>query len=457
MRIEKQKIHFIAIGGSVMHNLAITLHNQGHTVTGSDDKIYEPSRSKLAKHGLLPQQEGWHPDRIDNTLDAIVLGMHARQDNPELQQAQALGLPIYSFPEYIYQASKHKQRVVIAGSHGKTTITAIIIHVLQYWKKEFDFVVGADIEGFEQRVKLTDAPVIIVEGDEYLSSALDPTPKMLRYQHHVGLISGIAWDHINVFPTMDAYVQPFERFADATPKGGVLVFCEDDDMATVIGRKDRADVIPIEYVTHPHVVRDEKTYLTTDGGDVAVQLFGKHNMQNINGARLLMRRLGITDAMFYEAIPSFKGASSRLELVNNNQHTYVFKDYAHAPSKLKATTAALKEQFPGFALVACLELHTFSSLNKSFLEQYKGTFGTAENAIVYYNPEVIAAKKMEPIDPEFVKSAFGRNDLQVFTDTEALYEHLLQVSWKGKNLLMMSSGNFNGLDMTALSAAVINA
>ncbi|GJM30246.1 MAG: peptidoglycan synthetase [Cyclobacteriaceae bacterium] len=455
MLAKNSKVHFIAIGGSVMHSLALALHQAGIIVTGSDDMIFEPSKSRLAAHGLLPQTIGWKPERVHKDLDAVILGMHAKGDNPELARARELNLPVFSYPEFIYQQSKDKQRIVIAGSHGKTTITSMIIHVLNHWKRSFDFVVGAHLDGFENTVKLSDAPIIIIEGDEYLTSTLDKTPKFLKYHHHIGLVSGVAWDHINVFPTIDEYVKQFDLFADATPKAGGLVYCEEDDLATVICGKQRTDVASIPYQEHPSTISNGNTYLITDHGKVSVKVFGKHNMQNFSGAKMVLDKIGITEEQFYQAIPTFKGARNRLELVNKSNQTVIFKDYAHAPSKLAATTKALKEQFPDRKLVACIELHTYSSLNKKFLSQYSDSFESADLPIVYYNPEIIAHKNLEPISKKEVKAAFNRDDLMVFDDINELEHFLLKQDWKGKNLLMMSSGNYHNLSIKVLSDAIL--
>lgn len=456
MQEKTQKVHFIAIGGAVMHNLAIVLKEKGYQVTGSDDEIFEPSYTRLEKAGLLPEKFGWYPEKISTDLDAVVLGMHAKADNPELLKAQELNLKVYSYPEYIYEQSKDKQRVVVAGSHGKTTITSIILHVLNYHNREFDYLVGAQIEGFGNMVKLSDAPVIIIEGDEYLTSPLDRTPKFLKYHHHIGLVSGIEWDHINVFPTIEDYVKQFDYFADATPKAGTLIYCEEDSMATVVCNKEREDVQRIEYKEHPSKIENGTTYLVTQSGDIPVQIFGKHNMQNLSGAKEILKKIGITNKGFYKAITSFKGASNRLQLLGKAEDKAVFKDFAHAPSKLAATTRALKDQFKDRRLVACLELHTFSSLNKQFLSQYQGTFSKADIAIVYFNPKNLVLKNLENFSVADVKLAFNREDLMVFTDIIELKQYLLSLEWKSRNLLMMSSGKFDGLDLQALSDEVIN-
>ncbi|MBC7921432.1 MAG: peptidoglycan synthetase [Ferruginibacter sp.] len=451
------RVHFIAVGGSVMHNLAIALHHKGYHVTGSDDEIVEPSRGRLQQVGLLPAEIGWFPEKVHAGLTAVILGMHARLDNPELRRAQELSIRIYSYPEYIYEQCVDKQRVVIAGSHGKTTITSMILHVLRFHQRQFDYVVGARLEGFDTTVKLTgDAPVVVIEGDEYLSSPLDRRPKFLHYRHHVGLISGIAWDHINVYTTFEEYVRQFEEFADLSPKGGTLIYDETDDLVSVICRKEREDVTSLEYTVHPHVIRDGQTFLRPpDSEEVPVRVFGEHNMKNISGAKAVCGRVGIGEARFYEAIQSFKGAANRLELLGENGHATVFKDFAHAPSKLEATTQAVKAQFPRRQLVACLELHTFSSLNKNFLGQYRDTFNEADVSVVYYNPHTLAHKQLESLSEEDVRTAFNNPRLQIFTDSQLLRAYLLRQDWRDKNLLLMSSGNFNGTDTKALAGEVL--
>jgi UDP-N-acetylmuramate: L-alanyl-gamma-D-glutamyl-meso-diaminopimelate ligase len=452
---EKGKIHFIAIGGSAMHNLALALSQNGYQVSGSDDEIFEPSKTRLQNAGILPEAIGWFPEKINRDLDAIILGMHARKDNPELLKAQELGLKVYSYPEFIYEQSKDKQRIVICGSHGKTTITSMILHVLSYYKRQFDYLVGAQLEGFETMAKLSDdSPIIIIEGDEYLSSPIDLTPKFLHYKHHVALISGISWDHINVFPTFDEYVRQFENLADASPKGGALIFNEDDDLVTVVCRKEREDVQQIEYKTPKYEIKNGITYLTQEDPILPVQIFGKHNLNNLCGAKAVCLKIGITSSMFNEAIKSFKGASNRLETLVKNDKVTVFKDFAHAPSKLKATTAAVKEQFPKKELIAVLELHTFSSLNKKFLPQYKDCFEKADVPIVYYNPKTLEHKKLEPIKPEDITQAFNNKNLKVFTNSDELKKELLNKSWDNKVLLLMTSGNFDGISLIDLAKEV---
>ncbi|HLT75192.1 MAG TPA: Mur ligase family protein [Ohtaekwangia sp.] len=452
MQQTKRKVHFIAIGGSVMHNLAIALKKAGYEVTGSDDEIFEPSRSVLADQGLLPKESGWFPEKITADTDVVILGMHAKADNPELLKAQELGLTIQSFPDFIYNNSINKQRVVIAGSHGKTTITAVIVHVLNYFNRKFDYVIGARVKGLEQTVRLSDAPVIIIEGDEYLSSALDPTPKFLRYRHHIGLISGVAWDHANVFPSEEDYVKQFDLFADQTPKGGILVYCEADPMALMIGKKERADVQSISYKSFSHTSDTNGQFFLTHAKErVPVKVFGSHNFQNLSGAREVLKKIGITNDQFFEAISSFEGASGRLEKIRSSNSSDVYKDFAHAPSKVRATVKAVKEIFPGRDLVACLELHTYSSLNKKFISQYKDSLKAAQTPVVYFNPEKMKARNLEVFTESDIRAAFASPEIVVFQDKAKLEEFLIAQTWKNKNLLMMSSGNFGGIDLPALA------
>lgn len=455
MKTTQHRVHFIAIGGSVMHNLALALQKKGYQVTGSDDEILEPSKSRLQQAGLLPQSPGWYPEKITKDVDEVILGMHAKADNPELLKAKELGIKILSLPEYIYQQSIDKQRIVIAGSHGKTTITAMVLHVLNFFNRKFDYAIGAQLEGFDIMVKLSDdAPVVIVEGDEYITSAIDKTPKFIHYQHHIALISGVAWDHINVYPTFDEYVKQFELLADKSPKGGTLIYNENDDLAALICRKEREDVVRVEYAVHKHEIEKGKTFLIHGYTKVPVQVFGKHNMKNISGAKAVCIKLGISEDMFYEAIQSFKGASDRLEVLAQNASTTVFKDFAHTPAKLKATTNAVKKQFPSRELTGVLELYSFSSLNKDFLGQYKETFKAADEPIVYFDPKALLQKQLTDITPEDIKKAFDHPKLQVFTEMEKVKEHLLKKEWLNKNLLLMSSGNFGGMNVNELAKEI---
>ncbi len=450
------KIHFIAIGGTIMHNLAIDAHLKGNQVTGSDDEIFEPSLGRLQNLGIAPNEFGWFPNKITEDLDQVIVGMHARKDNTELLKAQSLGLKIYSFPEYIYEHSEDKQRIVIAGSHGKTTITAMVMHVLQHYKRKFDYLVGASPEGFDQNIRLSaDAPLIVLEGDEYPSAPFDLTPKFLHYRHHIGVISGIAWDHVNVFPTFDDYIEPFEQFADNTPKAGALILSQDDSLTSVIGAKDRDDVTQISYQAIPHKVIDGQTYLITKDQKLPLQVFGEHNMRNISAALQVCKRIGIKDGDFYQAIASFKGAARRLEKVTDYHDFVFFKDFAHAPSKLMATATAVKKQFIDRKLVACLELHSYSSLNKAFLAQYQGTFNAADRAFIYFNPENISRKRLESLDKEEISKAFDHDNLTVIDNIEELKEEFLKINWGNKNLLMMSSGNFDNLDFNELGKSIV--
>jgi UDP-N-acetylmuramate: L-alanyl-gamma-D-glutamyl-meso-diaminopimelate ligase len=451
---EPKRIHFIAVGGSVMHNLAIALKRAGNEVSGSDDEIFEPARSALKANGLLPAKEGWFPEKITPDIDEVILGMHAQIDNPELLKAQELGIPIRSFPEFIYGRSRDKQRIVIAGSHGKTTITAIIIHVLNHLKRKFDYVIGARVIGLDQTVRLSDAPIIIIEGDEYLSSRLDPVPKFIRYRHHIGLISGVAWDHANVFPTEEDYVRQFDIFSDQTPKGGVLLYCEQDPMAVMIGKKERTDVSAVGYKALPHGMEKGVVYLTYDKERYPIKIFGSHNYLNLGGARELLRRIGVTYEQFYEAITSFEGASGRLEIVTNKNSMCVIRDFAHAPSKVKASVKAVRDLHPERELVACLELHTYSSLSKSYLPQYKQALKNAQQKLVFFDPHTVATKRLEPLDESDIQRAFGSDAVQVFTKREDLERYLSQQSWQNKNLLLMSSGTFGGLSVDQLAATL---
>jgi UDP-N-acetylmuramate: L-alanyl-gamma-D-glutamyl-meso-diaminopimelate ligase len=447
------RVHFIAIGGSAMHNLAIALHKKGIEVTGSDDYFFEPSKGRLAKYGLLPKQEGWFDERITKDIDSIILGMAAQIDNPELVKAKALGLNIYSYPEYLYEQSKDKTRVVIGGSHGKTSITAMILHVLQKVNIEFDYMVGAQLEGFETMVQITNANIMILEGDEYLSSALDRRPKFHLYQPNIALLSGIAWDHINVFPTYENYVDQFSIFVDMISHS--IVYCAADSEVNRVVESSKNDIEKLPYKTPKHVIENGVTFLETEKGRIPLMVFGDHNLQNLTGARLVCNQLNVSDKQFYDAIQDFSGASKRLELVKKNDSTAIYKDFAHSPSKLKATTEAVKKQYTDRELIACMELHTYSSLNKEFLEQYNGSMNLADKAIVYYNPEIVENKRLEEISPDYIKQHFGREDLFVFTDSKKMVELLKNEDWERKNLLLMSSGNFHGVDFAALAEELI--
>lgn len=447
-------VHFIAIGGSAMHNLAIALHLKGYHVTGSDDEIFDPAKSRLQRYGLLPESYGWHPERITPDIDAIVLGMHARIDNPELLRAQELGIRIYSYPEYLYEQSKEKTRVVIGGSHGKTTTTAMILHVLQHCGIEADYMVGAQLEGFEVMVRLSEsAKVMVLEGDEYLTSPIDRRPKFHLYKPDVAIITGIEWDHINVFPTFDIYKDQFAQFINLIEPGGTLIYCDDDaEVRGVAEGSRRADITKIPYDVPDHKVQAGITCLLPGAlPPVPLKVFGRHNLLNMTAARYACNRLGVSDEQFYDAIQSFGGASKRLELVKRTEQSAMYKDFAHAPSKLRATVSAMKEQYPDRRLVACMELHTFSSLTAEFLKQYAGTMDQADVAFVYYSRHALQLKKLPSLDPEQVQASFANPQVRVFTDSEQMVAELRRMQWAGSNLLMMSSGNFDGIDFARLA------
>ena len=442
------KVHFIAIGGSAMHNLAIALKNKGFEVTGSDDAIFEPSKTRLEQKGILPKEFGWFPEKITADIDAVILGMHAHADNSELARAKELGLKIYSYPEFLYEQSKEKTRVVIAGSHGKTTITSMILHVLNFHNKEIDYMVGAQLEGFDCMVKITeDTDFMILEGDEYLSSAEDKQPKFLHYHPNIALISGIAWDHINVFKTFDDYLEQFRKFTESITSGGVLVYNEEDEEVVKIVENSQKYFRKLPYKTPEYSIREGKVYLKTSMGEIPLSVFGKHNLLNMEGAKLICQQLGIMEEEFYEAIMSFKGASKRLEKVERKDGGILYKDFAHAPSKVKATVAAFKEQFKQEKTYGFLELHTYSSLNPIFLEQYKGAMDGLDTGVIFYSEEALKIKRMEPISPEMIKEKFGNLDLKVFTNAESLHEYWNTLDKAQGAYLMMSSGNFGGLDL----------
>lgn len=435
-----------------MHNLAIALSRKGYAITGSDDEIFEPSKSRLAKEGILPKDIGWNPKNITGDLDAVVLGMHAREDNPELKRAKELSIPIYSYPEYVFEQTKNKKRIVIGGSHGKTTITSMILHVLNKVGIETDYLVGAQLEGYDCMVRLSESSEFaIIEGDEYLSSPIDLRPKFHLYRPGVAVISGIAWDHINVFPTLENYVQQFRIFVDLIEKNGTLIYYEGDDHMKRIVPHIREDIKLIPYDTHAFVQEGESIELITKKGTYSVEIFGEHNLQNVNAAKEVLMQMGVSEEKIYDALLDFSGASKRMELVLEKGNFRFYKDFAHAPSKLKATTKALKGKYPNSELVACMELHTFSSLNKEFLPNYDGCIESADKAYVYYSPEVVAHKKLDPISKEDVLKAFGKGNITVFTDSSALLKELELDNWENKTLVMMSSGNFDGVDFSELA------
>ena len=440
-------IHFIAIGGSAMHNLAIALHNKGYQVTGSDDTIHDPSKSRLEKKGLLPKAFGWFPEKITQDIDVIILGMHAKKDNPELLRAQDMGLKIYSYPEFLYEQAKDKTRVVIGGSHGKTTITSMILHVLAYNEIEVDYMVGAQLEGFETMVHLTkENEFMVLEGDEYLSSPIDRRPKFHLYKPNIALLSGIAWDHINVFPTFEGYVDQFRIFTDSLTNGGIMVYNEEDATLKEVVESSTHPIKKYPYSTPIYEIEEGITAIDTPDGMMPLEIFGDHNLQNLAGAKWICQHMGVDEEDFYEAIASFKGASKRLEKIAENSQTVVFKDFAHSPSKVKATTEAVKKQYAQREVIACLELHTYSSLNAEFLSEYKGALDQADKAVVFYSPHAVKIKQLDEVTTAQIEMAFGREDLIIFTNPTEFKGFLFNQNLEQKALVLMSSGNYGGLD-----------
>ena len=440
-----------------MHNLAIALSRNGAQVSGSDDEIFEPSRSRLERQGILPQQLGWNASLITSELDAVILGMHAREDNPELLKAKELGLKIFSYPEYLYEQSKDKKRLVIGGSHGKTTITSMLLHAVNAYDVSVDYMVGAQLEGYDCMVKLTDdAPVMILEGDEYLSSPIDRRPKFHLYRPHVAILSGIAWDHINVFPTFENYVSQFETFCSLIEPAGVLIYNTQDEEVNKLGNTYKNQLRVQPYATPAYETTESGTLLSFEGKTYPLQVFGEHNLQNLMGAMYLAKEIGIDENQFLTAMHNFTGAGKRLQKVVEKEDFVMYKDFAHSPSKLKATTKAVKEKYANRKVIACMELHTFSSLKKEFLPHYKDAMKAADEAIVYFSPEVVAHKKLEPISKELVFDGFG-GGVVVLNETEEVLREIRSKSWDNSVLLMMSSGNFDGINYDALGEELLNA
>jgi len=450
-------VHFIAIGGAAMHNLALALYNKGMKVTGSDDVVFEPSKSRLSTSGLLPASFGWYPEKITKEIDAVVLGMHAKKDNPELLKSQDLGLKIYSYPEFLYEQSKHKTRVVIGGSHGKTTITAMILHVLNYHDIEVDYMVGAQLDGFDVMVKLTDeADFIVLEGDEYLSSPIDRRPKFHLYQPNIALLSGIAWDHINVFPTFENYLEQFQVFVDSITVGGSISYNTEDKNVKNIVEQSENQIRKFPYHTPEYTIDSGVTYLDTEEGPLPLEVFGAHNLNNLAGSKWICQQMGVDEADFFEAISSFTGASKRLEKLASNTNCVVYKDFAHSPSKVKATTEAIKAQYPDRTLVACLELHTYSSLNAEFLKQYNGTLDAADQAVVFYSPHSVEIKKLEMVSKDQIELAFNRNNLLIYNNPEDFKQYITSLEYADKAVVLMSSGSYGGLNLDTIKELVIN-
>ena len=449
-------IHFIAIGGSAMHNLALALHKKGYHISGSDDEIFEPSKSRLAKAGILPEKWGWYPEKITTGLDAVILGMHAREDNPELLKAREIGVKIYSYPEYLYEQTKDKKRVIIGGSHGKTTTTSMIMHVLKQCNVEFDYMAGALLEGFDTMVHLShESKVAIFEGDEYLSSPIDMRPKFHHYYPDIAVLTGIAWDHMNVFPTFENYVEQFGIFIDKIEENGTLIYFNGDENIRKIAHRGHASVKKIAYEAFPHTVKDGVTYLKLNG-ETAIRIFGEHNMQNISAAYDVCHELGISDNAFLQAIATYEGAAKRLQKISENKTAIAYLDFAHSPSKLQATVNAVRNQYPDRQLIACMELHTFSSLNADFLPQYKDCMQEADTAIVFYNPDVVKHKKLPEITIADVKKGFNDKQLTVYTDKEDLIRDLQERDYKDSVLLIMTSGNFSGVNIPELATQLLN-
>ena len=449
------RTHFIAIGGAAMHNLALALHFKGYHVTGSDDAVFEPSKSRLQKQGLLPDEMGWFPEKITTDIEAIILGMHAKADNPELLRAKELGLKIYSYPEFLYEQSKNKTRVVIGGSHGKTTITSMILHVMHYHNIEVDYMVGAQLEGFDTMVHLTETnDFIVLEGDEYLSSPIDRRPKFHLYQPNIALISGIAWDHINVFPTYENYVAQFEEFIAKITAGGILVYNAEDPEVLRVAEAATNPIRKLPYVTPDYAVSNGVTLLTTPEGPMPIEVFGAHNLNNLAGAKWICQNMGVDEAEFYEAIATFKGASKRLEKIAESANKVAYKDFAHSPSKVAATTKAVKEQYPDRTLVACLELHTYSSLNAEFLKEYQGALDHADVAVVFYSPDAVKIKQLDEVSYDQIAQSFQRDDLLIYTNPQAFQDYLFGLEFSNSALLLMSSGNYGGLNFEALKTLI---
>lgn len=443
-------IHFIAIGGAIMHQLAITLHKKGDIITGSDDEIKDPALSNLTKYNLLPEAYGWFPEKITAQIDCVILGMHARADNPELLRAQELNLTIYSFPEYMYEASKEKQRIVIAGSHGKTTTTSMIMHVLRDQEKKFDYLVGAKVAGFEQSVQLTDAPIMLLEGDEYPASVLDQRPKIHFYHPHVSVLTGIAWDHVNVFPTFDFYKEQFAIYLRHILPDATLIYNAEDKAVVSLTEVEARHLKHIPYVTPSYKVQDNAVVIQTSEGVVNLQIFGAHNLQNMEAARKVCNTLGIEDRDFYKSIASFSGAARRLEKIGERDNFIAYRDFAHAPSKLAATLNAVRERYPQHKLIACFELHTFSSLNAAFLQEYAHCMDASDFGAVFFSAHALQLKGLPSLNPEQVQAHFANDQIRIFDDKTALEQWIKQCMLPLGSpvcLLFMSSGTFDELEL----------
>jgi UDP-N-acetylmuramate: L-alanyl-gamma-D-glutamyl-meso-diaminopimelate ligase len=451
------RVHFIAVGGAVMHNLAIALYKKGYIVTGSDDEIFEPSRSRLKEYGLLPSSMGWDASRIPEDIDTVILGMHAKSDNPELKRAKELGIKIMSFPEYLYEQTKNKKRIVVAGSHGKTTTTAMIMHVLKSSGTRFDYMAGSSIDGFETMVGLSeDSHIVVFEGDEYLTSPLDRRPKFHLYKPEIAVITGIAWDHINVFPTFENYLEQFRIFTNTITENGSLIFFSDDPEAARIATEARDDIRKIPYKTHGYFQNKTGFYAATHNRVVPLHIFGGHNMQNLSAAREACILVGVTEEQFYDSMQTFEGTSRRLQKLQETENGIVFLDFAHAPSKVRATINAVAERYPKRDLVACLELHTYSSLNSDFLPQYSGTMEKATYSFVYFNPHAVEMKKLALLSKKNVAELFGGTNLQVYDVSAEMFNDIKSLGVKHPVFLLMSSGDFDGADIKKLAGEFLS-
>ena len=449
------KLHFVAIGGSAMHSLAIAMHRLGHKVSGSDDIIFEPSKSNLRNTGLLPPRLGWFPKKIDSEIDIVILGMHSKKDNSELLKAKDLGLNIQSYPQFLSEISRNKTKVVIAGSHGKTTITSMIIHVLKYHNIDIDFMVGAPQKNINETIEISEKNnFILIEGDEYLSSPIDRKPKFLWYKPEIALISGIAWDHVNVYPNYDDYVKQFNSFISSIQPGGVLIFNNEDKLLKELVENNSNTIKKIPYNTPNFFVENATTYLDTEEGEIPISIFGNHNLLNLSGAQWISQLMGVNISDFYEAIPSFKGASKRIECIAKGETSLLFNDFAHAPSKVKATVDAVNKQFFDFEVTFCLELHTFSSLDLEFLNQYVNILKKSSNSIIFFDPVVLKNKNREPISEDIIKKSFGHSALKLFTDKNALIDYLIKKTYVKHVLVFMSSGNFGGIDWETIKSHI---
>ncbi len=450
------KVHFIAIAGSAMHNLAIALKKKGYIVTGSDDEIFSPAKERLAHYGILPEELGWHTDRITKDLDCVILGMHAKEDNPELIKAKQEGIKIYSYPEFLYEMSKDKIRIVIGGSHGKTTTTAMILHAFRSKGIDTDYMVGALLKGFDVMVKISnESKYMVLEGDEYLTSPIDRRPKFHLYKPNIAVITGIEWDHVNVFPTFETYKEQFSIFVDKIEKNGTLIYCNQDPNVVQVANNARQDIETIPYECLSYKIVDGTTYVIYKNKEYKLQIFGHHNLMNMNAGMQVCKKVGITNEEFLSAMESFEGASKRLEILKKTPTFIMFKDFAHSPSKLKATINAVKEQYPTFRLIAVMELHTYSSLTQDFLKQYKDTMQLADKAIVYFNRHALELKRLPDLDKQVIYESFDKEGLVVTDSKEELKNILEKENYKNTCLLMSSSGNFDGLDLSALGTNLI--